>query len=344
MTATSRADRWAVHSRRLMVLLLLAECADVFVQQASGVVVLPGAVDLQVCTAAFVAGLLSFALGITQARQRRRVRAEAAELAARVSQVREQDDTRRTRRVRIERIIEGQDSPAIVYQPIVNLQTGAVAGYEALSRFTVGRPDEWFAEAAEVGLGLQLELKAVRRALRHLSDLPGDRPYLSVNVSPETLMSVELRDLLLRQDVRRVVVELTEHVSISDYGTVRDALNVLRTVGVRLAVDDVGAGYASLRHIATLEPDIIKLDRSFTKDLTSDATERSMVIALVGVGHALGATIVAEGIEDEGGVNVARDLGVDAGQGWHLGMPQSLEDLQKAARKVPTQRTRVRTG
>jgi len=316
---------------------MFSEGGAVSSEQLTGNDLLPPIVDLQVCLLAAVLGLLSFVIQLLEGKARERERQEALALEARIHEERENLLKRSNRRLRVERVLEGHDSPEIVYQPIVDLRSGKVSGYEALSRFTVGRPDEWFALAAEVGLGVELELKAIRRALANLEDLPGEAPYLSVNASPATLVSPALDAFLSVKDLRRVVLELTEHDSVNDYDAVRDAVKRVRRLGARLAVDDVGAGYSSLRHISNLEPDIIKLDTSFTKTLSSDHTQRSMVKALVGLAQAVGARIVVEGIEDEATLDVARDLGVDAGQGWHLGKPKPLDQLDGLA-VIPAQR------
>jgi EAL domain-containing protein (putative c-di-GMP-specific phosphodiesterase class I) len=135
-------------------------------------------------------------------------------------------------------------------------------------------------------------------------------------------------DTILGLDCQRIVVELTEHIAIENYRAIRELMGTLRGLGIRLAVDDVGAGYSSLRHIALLEPDIIKIDRSFTHAVTSTRGDRSVVAALVGFGQAMGASIVAEGIEDAQDLEVAKQLGVQAGQGWHIGMPAPLAALR----------------
>src|SRR5439155_22341264 len=142
--------------------------------------------------------------------------------------------------------------------------------------------DVWFAEADEVGMGAELELLAIRKALQALPALSMEG-YVSLNVSPKTLVEPELEDLVRHPDVpsSRLVLEVTEHAAIEDYEQLTEALGRLRPQGVRLAVDDAGAGNASLRHVLGLRPDIIKLDRTLTSGIHVDAIRRSLTVAMV---------------------------------------------------------------
>lgn len=216
--------------------------------------------------------------------------------------------------------------PRIVYQPIVDITTGEVLGLEALSRFDDGQcPADWFTSAATVGLGTDLELSAIRRALGDLHRLP-EHVYLSVNVSSDTLVGDALRDLLRTVPDGRVVLELTEHCAVPDYELCRSAMEFFRSYGIRLAVDDAGAGYASLRHIIDLAPEIIKIDRSLVKGVDVDPARRSLFVALVTYAEDLGAGLVAEGVENAAEAGQLVRWGVSAGQGWHFGRPAPLDD------------------
>jgi EAL domain-containing protein (putative c-di-GMP-specific phosphodiesterase class I) len=214
--------------------------------------------------------------------------------------------------------------PRIVYQPIVDMGTTDVVGYEALSRFGgEGSPAEWFASAAEVGLGVDLELAAVRRALADLDRLPA-ATYLSVNVSPETLVDSRLATLLGAAPGDRIVLELTEHSAVTDYAPYCALMAEFRTLGVRLAVDDAGAGYSSLRHIVDLAPDVIKVDRSLVQGIDVDPARRSLFVALVTFAGDLGAVLVAEGVENADEARQLSTWGVRLAQGWHYGRPEPL--------------------
>ena len=160
----------------------------------------------------------------------------------------------------------------MVFQPIVKLASGDVVGVEALARFDEDpprAPDVWFEEAATTGLGVDLEITAMVAALQSLEALPAGQ-YMAVNVSPPTLCSETFTPTLEGWPLARVVVELTEHHVIEDYDLVIETMNDLRRRGARLAVDDTGAGFASLKHILKLAPDVIKLDLHLVRDIDSD--------------------------------------------------------------------------
>jgi EAL domain-containing protein (putative c-di-GMP-specific phosphodiesterase class I)/response regulator of citrate/malate metabolism len=230
-----------------------------------------------------------------------------------------------TKRARIRKVLERREFD-IVFQPIVELDSRQVVGYEALSRFTAEPhrgPDEWFAEAHEVGLGPELELAAIRCACERSRDLP-EGMFMAVNVSPVTAERPELLALLAGCDVNEVVLEVTEHAAVEDYRRFRVAIARVRELGARLAVDDAGAGFSSLRHILELDAELIKLDGSLTRSLEQDPRRRSLAAALIEFGRESGASVLAEHIESELQLNELRRLGVHYGQGFHLGRPQPL--------------------
>jgi EAL domain-containing protein (putative c-di-GMP-specific phosphodiesterase class I) len=215
---------------------------------------------------------------------------------------------------------------AIVFQPVVDLRDGSVVGLEALSRFEDERrrsPDQWFAEAREVGLGSELELAAIELVLVQLPKVPEDM-FVSMNISPDYLANGLLNLALAGRWGHRVVVELTEHAKVEDYGPLLDAVHDLRNRGVRSAVDDAGAGFASLQHILKLGPDLIKLDLSLTRDIDSDPVRRALASSLVTFAFEVGALIVAEGIETPSELQALTDLGVTMGQGYFLARPGPL--------------------
>ncbi len=228
------------------------------------------------------------------------------------------------RRARVERAIAGEGWH-LVYQPVVDLATRAIVGFEALARFTdppERGPQAWFAEAAEVGLAVELELAAVAAALAELPRIPAEA-YLAVNVSQRTVRSAALAESLGPHG-RRIVVELTEHERVDDYAALAAALGRLRELGVRVAIDDAGAGFASLRHILDVRPDIVKLDVTLTRGIDTDPARRALAVALISFAEQMGITIVAEGIETAEELEALRGLGVRLGQGYHLGRPGPL--------------------
>lgn len=213
-------------------------------------------------------------------------------------------------------------------QPIVWLPTDAVVGFEALARFDDGRPpDAWFAAARRVGLGPDLERATVAQALGLLDLLPPD-VYLSVNVSPDVFLAPSFLPSLPDSAAARLVVELTEHRSVDDYDRFRAAVQHLRERGGRLAVDDAGAGQASLRHIVQLHPDIVKLDRSLLTDAVDSPVRQALLTCLATFSHGAGITLVAEGVEDGRSAAALVDYGIGYAQGYWFGRPGAVPVLE----------------
>ncbi|NMG36361.1 EAL domain-containing protein [Azoarcus sp. TTM-91] len=232
-------------------------------------------------------------------------------------------------RERIERVLETRDYN-IVYQPIIHVPEHRIIGYEALTRFSpepYRTPDVWFHEAALAGLQAELEIAVIARALEAMPLLPGNT-YMSLNVSPATLMRSGIAEVLERGPLNRLVLEITEHESIIDYEAFARALTPLRQHGLALAVDDAGAGYASFRHILRLKPDIIKLDISLTQGIDQDPARRALAVALIQFAAETGSKIVAEGVEKLSELEVLRQLKVNKAQGYLLGRPAPASRLQ----------------
>ena len=225
---------------------------------------------------------------------------------------------------RMQHILDHSDI-SMVFQPIFDLASSQMVGVEALARFSATpnqTPDKWFAEAASLGLGADLEMLAVRAAVSQIDALaPG--AYMAVNVSPSTAIESALARVVAAGG-HRIVVELTEHAAVEEYDQLIDALQPLRSLGARVAVDDAGSGYASLRHILRLRPDIIKLDIDLTRGINIDPARRALASALVGFANEIGASVVAEGIETDLELDTLRQLQVRMGQGYHLARPGPL--------------------
>lgn len=207
-----------------------------------------------------------------------------------------------------------------VFQPIVRLGDGQAVAFEALTRFDDGcRPDLRFIDAERVGLGAELAIATLTEAIRHADQLP--RPAaLHLNVSPYVLGEPALFDLL--DDAGRdVVLELTEHDPIEDYAVAKERLQALGS-HVRLAIDDAGAGYSSMVHVLALDPHEVKLDREWVRGVDVDVARQALIAGFVSFGAATDTVLVAEGIETEAEANVLRRLGVQHGQGFHLGRPE----------------------
>ena len=207
-----------------------------------------------------------------------------------------------------------------VFQPVVDLRNGAVAGYEALTRFDDGAsPELTFDLARHLDLSSRLEVVAAETAVADAAHLP-DRSYLSLNVSPSVLTNNgNVRHAIehLRQPV---VIEITERAPVDDYRELREAIDRLGP-DVRIAVDDAGSGYASLSHVLALRPSIIKLDRVLVEGLDRDRRRQSLLASMTNFARETGATLIAEGIETSSQLAAVRRCGVDFAQGFLLGAP-----------------------
>lgn len=210
-----------------------------------------------------------------------------------------------------------------VFQPIVALHSLSVVGFEALTRFhgePNNPPDVWFRHAKQVGLYEELEYATLNMATSQIDLLPKD-VYVSLNVTASSVAEGFTADLVCNLPPDRIVLEISEQELIGDYEKVAHTLKPFRERGVRLAVDDVGAGYASLWHVLKMEPDIIKLDAKFVIGIDRNTSKRKLVSSILDYANFVGATLVTEGIETRFELDVLRDLGVDHGQGYFLGKP-----------------------
>jgi diguanylate cyclase (GGDEF)-like protein len=221
----------------------------------------------------------------------------------------------------VETVLSLSDGVVPVFQPLVSLTTGQVAGYEALARFPhppARRPDEWFAVAQRVGLGPELEARAVRAATQ-----AADRPagtFLSFNLSASALMSDAAIEAL-PYDLTHIVIEITENERVADGDRLAERLKPLRARGARIAVDDAGAGYSGLQQVMKIQPDIIKLDRSLVANVDSDPAKAALIDSFVRFARRTGASVCAEGIETPEELKVLADLDVTYGQGFGLARP-----------------------
>lgn len=226
-------------------------------------------------------------------------------------------------RAAVRAIIDGSQFHP-VFQPVVDAATGAVVGYEALTRFDDGlRPDLRFAIAHDAGLGCELESVCAAAALGEAHVLPHDA-WLSINFSPAALTDGTAA-ATIGGATRQIVVEITEHIEIDSYAAVRRAINACAPA--RLAVDDAGAGFASLRHILELEPDLVKLDIGLVSGVDHDPARQALVAGLCHFSSRTGTMLIAEGVETVDELRVLRDLGVGFVQGYLLGRPATAADL-----------------
>lgn len=229
-------------------------------------------------------------------------------------------------------VVLGRGRTAVL-QPIVDLTTGRAVAAEGLTRFSAPHPaqadpatgraaGQWFDDAGRLGLREDLELAAADAVLDLLDAVPQE-VALCVNLGPATLLASRLATLLQGRDLRRVVLEITEHAPVQDYDAVSAVLRPYRQAGLRLAVDDTGAGYASLRHVLAMQPDLIKVDMALTRGADTDVARRTLLSALAGFASSTGCLLVAEGVETPGELAAVASCGITLGQGYIFGRPST---------------------
>jgi EAL domain-containing protein (putative c-di-GMP-specific phosphodiesterase class I) len=238
------------------------------------------------------------------------------------------------RLLQVERILRViGDGLRMVYQPIFDLETGMVAGVEALARFPHDprrTPRSWFAGARQVGLGIDLEVAAVRAAVAEMNALPPG--FVSMNVSAETLVSDEMAAAMVGAQGDRLVLDIVEHERMNDLSSLTRTVARFRRRGVRFAIDNAGAGFASLRHVMRIKPEILKLDQSLTDRIDTDAMVKLVATSLAKFATDAGLMPAAEGIERGPQLEALRGLGVRYGQGYHLARPAPAERLARDLR------------
>lgn len=257
------------------------------------------------------------------------VRAFAALAAERIEAGMAQDMELSITRARVSEMLDGH-AITIFQQPIHCLTSGEPVGVECLARFpnTNQRgPDAWFEDAEKVGLGVELEMAAVRNALETLGHVPEGK-YAAVNVSPATILSGQIERELAGVETTKLVLEVTEHQQVTDFAVLAEALARLKGK-VRIAIDDVGTGYSGLRHIVDLKPDILKMDMALTRDIHKDPARRALTGALVQLSRDIGCKLVAEGIETVEERAAMAALGVDYGQGYLFARPLPVVAAQQ---------------
>ncbi len=224
----------------------------------------------------------------------------------------------------LDALVSGAADPAVAWQPIVDLARGAVVGFEALARFPAPPqepPDRWFTAAAERGMSARLEARVLARALDAAGQLPADT-FLTVNVDPGQLADAAVRDVLAdREPLHDVVVEITGHAGLVEHPGALNAVDWLREVGARIAVDDAGADHADLRALLQLTPELVKIDRRLVAGCDREPARRALIRTVGQFASDLDALVVAEGVEHPAQLEVLADLGVPLAQGFLLGRP-----------------------
>jgi EAL domain-containing protein (putative c-di-GMP-specific phosphodiesterase class I) len=250
---------------------------------------------------------------------------EEAELDAQLA-------ARRRRRQVFEVVLEGRVYS--VYEPIVDVETRTVFGYEALARGPEGTslhsPLALFGAATEQDLVFQLDCLCRQSGLDGARDLPGGAK-LFLNVRPTTIHDPNFRAEALCRTLEScelspsdVVFEISEQESIGNFDIFREVRDYYRKLGFQIALDDTGAGYASLEAVMELSPDFIKVDRAFVQGIDEDPARQELLRALLSVANQLGARIIGEGLDTLAELETLGRLGIPFGQGWLFGKPTPL--------------------
>ena len=254
-------------------------------------------------------------------------------------------------------------SLACVYQPIFGFREGEIIGHEALVRGPAGtrleHPQELFAAAQEAGLALELNTLCAELMLRNFA-AAGSETSLFLNISPQLILQRGLQHERVERFMRevnlepsRIVIELTEDYPALDFRMVHEALMLYRAMGFRIAIDDLGEGFASLRLWSELKPEFVKADKHFVTGMSGDPVKLHFLRAIQHIADHSGSLVIAEGIENAEDFRIAKDIGIACGQGWFIGRPADRPAarlpgeaaLAFADSRVPVVRTeRLRAG
>lgn len=248
-----------------------------------------------------------------------------------IAQARAPGTRRREQRARLREVVEG-GAVRSAFQPIFELESGALVGVEAMpriARLPIRGSDAWFAEADAVGMRPALEAAAIRSALDGLFELPSTA-FLSIGIGPATIDSDEVQDALAAVPADRIVLQLSEHSVVDDYVAMNETLAPMRSRGFRIAIDDVGSGISSLRHVVMLSPDFLKIDRALTYGIDRDPTRHAVVAALADCATRLGALSVAEDVGSRDEIEHLLSVGVVLGQGPVLAETEMLDPITSA--------------
>lgn len=224
-----------------------------------------------------------------------------------------------------------EDKLMLYAQPVYSLASDQIEGYELLSRVSDDielSPAEIFLDAERLGLSSLIGMRVLDKAREALAALPAHH-YVAINVTPSFLMDVDMTTWFEPADRDRIVLEITEHDAISDYIGLQERLAPLRKAGMRLAIDDAGAGYASFRHILKLGPDVVKLDMSLIRDIDCLPEKQALVAALYSFALNQGYRLIAEGVETEPELKLLKQLSISCGQGFLLSRPQPISTFSE---------------
>lgn len=257
------------------------------------------------------------------------LRAFASQVVERIEHGLEIESELAATEARVEDMLDGS-AITIFHQPIYALGSNEPVGVECLARFpntTKRGPADWFDDAEKVGKGVELELAAVRAALETLDHVP-DGKFATINVSPQTIVSGELEPLLEGVNRDKLVIEVTDCQQVQIYAAMIEKMPQLKQLA-RIAMDYVGTGYSSLRHVAEFRPDFLKMDMTLTCDVDSDPARRALIGAMVELAREIGCEVIAEGVESAEERDAMAALGVSYGQGYFFARPLPVVAAQQ---------------
>ncbi|MDO8886916.1 GGDEF domain-containing phosphodiesterase [Candidatus Oleimmundimicrobium sp.] len=256
----------------------------------------------------------------------------------------QQKDIKR-RMTKLKKIIENEEIYSL-FQPIVKLPEYKIIGYEALSRGPGGefeRPDKLFTIACASELVIELERLCRKKALSAASNI-NPKHLLFLNVEPDSVNDPELRQiaashLLMDSSLNsnHIVLEVTERAAIENFSVFKNALEYFRALGFKIAIDDGGAGYATLESMVELKPDFIKIDMSLIRNIDTDSVKQQLVKALINFGKETNIKMIAEGIETKAELKTLLELDIHLGQGYVFAYPS--EPFPKIRKQKLTQST-----
>ncbi|NPA52668.1 MAG: EAL domain-containing protein [Aquificae bacterium] len=228
----------------------------------------------------------------------------------------------------------------IVYQPFIDLETGEIIGVEALIRwfskdFGLIRPSKFISIAEEVGLIVDLENWVLENVCKQIKQWEEQGIFLqkvAVNISPKHFVTssfVKDIEIIKQYNVTNLEIEIIESIFLEDYDLIIKKIEKLKQLGVSISIDDFGTGYSSLSYLKNFPIDIIKIDKAFIKDLTTNINDQAIVKAVIAIAQALKIKTLAEGIENQNQLNKLKELGCNYGQGYYILRPLPAEELEK---------------
>jgi EAL domain-containing protein (putative c-di-GMP-specific phosphodiesterase class I)/GGDEF domain-containing protein len=244
-------------------------------------------------------------------------------------------EIRRDASLQLRKVID-ERAVTVVFQPIFDFREGRILGYEALVRGPEGSlvetPFDLFAAAAEEGATVELNVLCIRETLRAFAGrkLPGS---LFLNASPQLIMQGGVDQQRAKRflaglglEPERVVIELTEDYPTLDFKLVHESLMLYRSMGFRVAIDDLGEGFASLRLWSELKPEFVKADKHFVTGISEDPVKMQFLTAIQHIAEGSGSQVIAEGIENAADFKIVKSMGIACGQGWFIGRPSENPD------------------